>query len=83
MKPFRKILVQLEAAEENTTSMGIILTRDNEEHNLLNVTVVEDADNYFYAGEKLAISKYAGVRFSRGNQEYALVTVEDVLMRES
>lgn len=81
-KPFNNILVVLESAEENTTDAGIILTKENEEHNLLNVTVIEDANNFFYEGEKLCISKYAGVRFNRGNRDYALVTTDDVLMRQ-
>lgn len=82
MRPFKRILVALEQREEDVTSMGIILTKDNEEHNLLKCTIIEDYDNRFYSGEKIYISKYAGVRFTRGNKDYALIGSDDILMTD-
>ena len=80
LKPLNNNVILKKEKAENTTASGIVLTSVKEEKNQANVVAVgSKCDEQLKAGMKVIYKEYSTTSFEDGEEEYLIISDENIL----
>lgn len=79
IKPIGKRVVLKEIEASDTTTSGLVLAGQKEEHQMAEVIAVSDKVKYLEVGQTVYYKKYAGTKVKYENQEYLIIETDNVI----